>query len=165
MSCKHIEELLTPYLENELSSGERQDVEIHLDSCSECKDLLIQLQKLRDSLATFPELEISENLLGRLYKIPERKKKFMWSLDILLRPSFQPILAAATILLTLLSFYAFGPHRSSINKSIDQQIHLGYSKIEKFYTRAESFTHSVAGYKDNLLISLKNKNPLSRDEE
>ena len=165
MSCEHIQELLSPYLENELSSEERQRISAHLDSCGECKDLLIQMQQVYTSLTTFPEIEVSENLLSRLYAVPDRKKRFSFGLDFLLRPSLQPILAAATVLLTLLSFYAFGPHTSSINKSIDRQIHLGYSKVEKLYTRAESFTHSLAGHKDNLLVSLKNKNPLSSDEE
>lgn len=165
MSCEHIEELLSPYLENELSSEERQRVSTHLDSCGKCQDLLMQMQQVYDSLTTFPEIEVSENLLSRLYAIPERRKRFSFGLDFLFRPSLQPILAAATVLLTLFSFYAFGPHTSSINKSVNRQLHLGYSKIGKLYTKAESFTHSLAGHKDNLLVSLKNKNPLSSDEE
>jgi predicted anti-sigma-YlaC factor YlaD len=156
MKCEKIEELLSPYLENELSPEEKRLVEEHLESCKECRLLFSSLEEAQRSLSRFPELEVSERLSERLYSIPAKKKRFRLSFDFLLRPSLQPILAAATVLLTLISFYAFNPNRKAIDKSIDRQFHLGLNKVEKLYAKAESFTSNLGEYKDDILTSLKN---------
>jgi len=97
--------------------------------------------------------------LDRLYSIPSKKRKFKLSFpsfDFLLRPALQPVLSAATIVLIIISFYFFNPDKSLIDKSINRQIHLGYSKIERLYAKAESFTDSMGEHKDNILVSLNN---------
>jgi len=165
MKCEKIEELLSPYIEDDLSSEEKKAVEDHLKTCQSCSDFLSFIKEGQESLADFPQLEVSENLLDRLYAIPSEKKKFRFSLDFLLRPSLQPIFAAATILLIFVSFYFYHPDRKLINKSIDRQIHLGYSKIERMYAKAESFTDSLGAKKDNILVSLKNMNPFGGNED
>lgn len=156
MRCEKIEELLSPYLEDELSQEEKEAVKDHLQTCESCAALLSFLKETRESLTGFPELEVSQNLLNRLSSIPSKKKRFRLSFDFLLQPSLQPVLAAASILLILVSFYLFNPDKKFINKSIDRRIHLGFSKVEKLYARAESFTDSLGEYKDNILVSLKN---------
>ncbi|MGD2246578.1 MAG: zf-HC2 domain-containing protein [Candidatus Aminicenantes bacterium] len=165
MECDRIEELLSPYLEDELSPKDRQSVEQHLNSCTDCADLLSFLRDTNEALTAFPEVEISENLKNRLYEIPVEKKKFVLNLDFLLRPSLQPVLAVATILLMLISFYLFHPDRSIINRTIDREIHKGYSKIGQLYTKAESFAVSLFDQKDTLLDSLKNSKLFSGKEE
>jgi len=165
MLCDRIEELLSAYLERELGIQDHKTVEDHLKTCPDCRSLLVYMQETRKALADFPELEVSENLQSRLYAIPEAKKRFRFKLDFFMRPSIQPILAAATILLTLFSFYAFNPNRDQINKSINRQLHLGISKVERLYARAESFTNQLTGYKDELLVSMKNINILKKDDE
>jgi len=70
------------------------------------------MEKTRESLADIPELEVSENLLDRLYSIPSKKKRFKLRLptfDFLVRPSLQPVMTVATIVLIMVSFYFFGP--------------------------------------------------------
>ena len=159
MKCEKIEELLPPYLEDELSPEEKRAVEKHLKTCENCSMLFSFMQESRESLADFPEFEVSEDLLDRLYSIPSKKKKFKLSFpsfDFLLRPALQPVLSAATIVLIIISFYFFNPDKSLIDKSINRQIHLGYSKIERLYAKAESFTDSMGEHKDNILVSLKN---------
>ena len=159
MNCEKIEELLSPYLEDELSSEEKRVVEKHLKTCKNCSMLLSSMEETRESLADFPELEVSEDLLDRLYSIPGKKKGFklrLPSFDFLLRPSLQPVFAAATIVLIMISFYLFNPDKHSIDKSINRHIHLGYSKVERLYAKAESFTDSLGEHKDNILVSLKN---------
>jgi len=165
MNCKKIEESLSSYLENDLDPKEKAEVEEHLNTCPGCSLLLSFIKETKDSLVDFPELELSDNLLANLHSIPSKKKKFKLNLDFLLRPSLQPVLASATILLTLLSFYFFHPNKKYIDQSISRQIHLGYSKVEKLYARAESFTDSLNEFKDNILVSLKQINPLSRNGE
>ncbi len=165
MECKHREKLLSPYLDGDLANPEKRFVEDHLEECSACREWLSLMQEVKASLRDFPEAEVSPSLQKRLLSIPEHKRKFQFSFELFLKPAFQPLLAAATVLLTIVSFYAFSPQRSSINKSIERQLHLGYHKIGQLYTRAESFTNSLMGYKDNLLVSLQDKNPLRKEEQ
>lgn len=165
MECPTIEELLSPYLEDELNREDRNKVKEHLKTCSSCTSLLSFIKEAHESLVDFPETEVSESLLNRLYNIPEKKKKFKLSFDFFVRSSFQPILAAATIVLTFFSFYFFNPDKNQIDKSINRQVHLGYSKVEKLYAQAESFTGSLVAYKDNILVSLKNTKLFGEAEE
>ncbi|MGB2843782.1 MAG: zf-HC2 domain-containing protein, partial [Candidatus Aminicenantaceae bacterium] len=94
MECEKIEELLSPYLEDELSLEEKKEVKKHLKTCKSCSVLYSFMEETKESLADFPELEISEDLLDRLYSIPGKKKRFKLGFDFLLRPSLQPVLAA-----------------------------------------------------------------------
>lgn len=165
MKCEKAEELLSPYIEDELSIEEKKAVESHLETCENCSFLFSSIEETMESLTEFPELNVSESLLDRIYAIPSKKRRFKFSFDFLLRPSFQPILAAATILLTIISLYMFHPERNRVNKFVDRQIHLGYSKVGRLYAKAESFATSLGEHKENILVSLKNINPLSGDKD
>jgi hypothetical protein len=156
MRCEHIEELLSPYLEDELSQEERRAVEEHVKSCGSCSLLLSSLEETTRSLIGFPELEVSQGLLNRLYSIPDKKKKFSLGPDFFLRPSLQPVLAVIAIVLTLVSFYFFNPNKKAFDRAVNRQLHLGYSQVGKLYAKAESFTASLGEYKDTILVSLKN---------
>ncbi|UCC39780.1 MAG: zf-HC2 domain-containing protein [Candidatus Aminicenantes bacterium] len=163
MKCEKVEELLSPYCEDELSTEERKAVDRHLETCENCSLLFSSMGETMESLTEFPELNVSESLLDRIYAIPSKKRRFKLSFDFMLRPSLQPILAAATILLIVVSIYMFHPERNRINKFVDRQIHLGYSKVERLYAKAESFATSLGEHKENILVSLKNINPLGKD--
>lgn len=165
MKCEHIEELLSPYLEKELSQEQTQAVAGHLETCSGCRELLSLMQEVSLSLASFPEIEVSRELQSRLHALPDKKSRFRLNLDFLIRPSLQPVMAAATVVLTVVSFYAFNPNRGDINKTVQRQFHTGYQKIGRLYAEAESFTNALAGQKDVFLDILKTKNPLKREEE
>lgn len=167
MECKHIEKLLSPYLDNELDPAEKKQVEEHLNQCPSCAQLYAALQETVDALSEMPELEINEDLRERLYKIEKKKSKagLKSRLEFLLRPAFQPIMAAAAIIMVLLSAYTFHPERSQINKAIERQIHIGYSKISRLVSKAESFTESLKGQRDTILISLKDINLFGESEE
>ena len=165
MLCERIEDLLSPYLEDELSPEDRQTVENHLSSCPECSELLSLMREANIALTAFPEVEVSQNLQNRLYEIPLKKKRFSLGLDFLLRPAMQPVLAGVTILLMLISFYIFHPDRNLINKTITREIHKGYSAIGQLYTKAESFAVSLFDQKDEILDSLKNSRLFRGKEE
>jgi hypothetical protein len=156
MACERIEELLSAFLEDELSPAERAVVESHLAACPECSALLAGLARTQQALADFPELDPSPGLQARLAAIPQQKKKFSLTFDFVLKPALQPVFAAATIFMTLLSFYLFNPDRKGIDRAIDQRIHSGYSQVEKLYARAGSFTDRVGGTANSVLVSVKN---------
>jgi predicted anti-sigma-YlaC factor YlaD len=165
MKYKKTEELLSLYLEDELNPEERRALEVHLRTCQKCADLLSFMEETRRSLLDFPELEPSASLMERLHAISDRKRKSKLSLDFLLRPSLQPVLAGAAMLLMMISLYLFHPNRENINKSLNRQVHLGYSKVEKLYAKAESLTDNLGAYKDNILVSLKEINPFGENED
>ncbi len=154
MKCRQIETLLSPYLENELSQEKKALVDGHIKKCPKCSSLLSSMREARDSLAQIPEIDVSPSLMERLYKIPTKKPKI--GFHFLLKPALQPLLAAATVLITVISLYSLNPEREQINKYINQHIHIGYSKAERLYARAESLTNTLAGYKESILFSIKN---------
>jgi len=165
MDCKHIEDLFSLYLEDELSREQRKSVDLHLDSCPECRKLLALIKETSEALSLFPEIEVRAQLKSRLSEIPNQRKKFSFNLDVLLRPALQPVFAGATIFLILISFYVFHPDRNTINKTINREIHKGYSKIGQLYTQAESFAVSLFDQTDTLLDSLKNSNIFKGKED
>jgi len=170
MNCKQIEKFLSPYLENDLSQEKKTLVENHLKECPKCSELLSYIREAKNSLAEIPEIDISPSFMKKLYKIPKKKKRFTLSFDFLFKPALQPLLAAAMVLITVLSLYTVNPNRDKINKYINQYIHAGYSKVERLYARAESLTNSLAGYKEDILFSIKNidffeKNTIKKMED
>ena len=165
MVCDKIQNLLSPYVDGELTPEAKADVEAHLLSCRECAELLSLLKLATASLADFPEVEPSSDLNAKLYAIPARQKKFRFSLDFLVKPALQPVFATVTVLLIIFSFYMFGPYKKDIDKSVDRQIHRGYSQLEKLYAKAGSVTDSLGAAADNILVSLKKINPLGKNEE
>ncbi|SDO32441.1 Putative zinc-finger [Paenibacillus sp. yr247] len=46
----HIEDQLSAYMDNELSETERQQVEEHLNTCTECSELLKDLSEIRNQV-------------------------------------------------------------------------------------------------------------------
>jgi predicted anti-sigma-YlaC factor YlaD len=49
-NCGQIEERLSGYLDGELPQGERQRVEIHLESCPKCSEAFEELSRLRNAV-------------------------------------------------------------------------------------------------------------------
>lgn len=163
MQCENIHDLLSPYLDDELSIEERDLVDRHLLQCTDCAALFAFLKDTHEGLADFPELEPSRELLAKIYEIPSRPRLF--SLKFFLKPSLQPVFTAATMLMILGSFYFFHPDRARINNAINRNLHIGYAKIERLYAHAEAFTTSLGKYKDDFLVSLERFNPFHKSEK
>lgn len=156
MGCDRFEALLSPYLEGELAAEDKRFLEAHLEGCPDCRALVAALTETRKVLAGFPELEISDSLRSRLLVIPEKKSRFSLSLDVLIKPALQPVFATAAVLMTLGSFYLFGPYKTAVDRTIDRTLHQGYSQVEKLFVKAGAFRGRLDGTKDNLLASIKN---------
>lgn len=59
----HIDELISAYIDNELTETERQQVEEHLSSCLECSTLLGDLRNIKNQVfAAFHSIEVPESL-------------------------------------------------------------------------------------------------------
>lgn len=165
MTCERIEELLSAYLEGELSEDARRGLEAHCASCPDCAALLAALRETREALAGFPEAEPPAGLMAGLYAIPARKRKLRPFFEVLLRPALQPVYAAFSVLTLFVSFVLFVPQGSGIRKAVNRQIHLGYGQVEKLYAKAGSLTDELGGIKDSVVDSIKTLNPLKGEEE
>lgn len=164
MNDAHVEELLSAYLEGGLDESRAANVGRHLASCPDCSLLLEAMKDVRKALGALPEVDPSPALLRKLYAIPE-KRRFRLVSDFLLRPSLQPIFAGATALLVFVSFVAFSSGGRTFQKSINRQLHVGYSKVEKLYARAGSLTDELGSYKETILGSLENVKLLKKSGE
>ena len=58
-TCQHIEELLTGYLDGELTQQESQRVAVHIEQCENCRQTWRQLQQLQEAIleTRYPNLE------------------------------------------------------------------------------------------------------------
>lgn len=164
MNGAHMEELLSAYLEGGLDESRAADVGRHLASCSYCSVLLEAMKDVREALGALPEVDPSPALLRKLYAIPE-KRRFRLVPDFLLRPSLQPVFAGATALLVFVSFLAFSSGGRTFQKSVNRQLHVGYSKVERLYAKAGSLTDELGSYKETILGSLENVKLLKKSGE
>jgi anti-sigma factor RsiW len=168
MTCHKIEELLPLYAEEGLDAQDRQRVETHLAGCPDCRHLLACLKQTETGLARFPQLEVSPTLMARLQAIPSSAKKKIRPQTrarfFLAKPSLQPVLAGAFLLLVFAATLVFTPAGGRLLKSLDRQFHLGYSQVEKLYAKAESLADSLNSKKEEVIVALKSASPLSRDE-
>ena len=168
MTCQKIEELLPLYAEEELGAENLRRVETHLAGCPNCRRLLACLKQTEAGLARFPEVGVSPALMVRLKAIPSADKRKARSRTrvpfFLARPSLQPVLAGAFLLLVFASALVFTPAGGRLLKSLDRQFHLGYSQVEKLYAKAESLADSLNSKKEEVIVALKTASPLSRDD-
>lgn len=51
VDCEQIDELLSGYLDDELTQGKQQLVEVHVSGCAQCASRLKELEKVRTSVA------------------------------------------------------------------------------------------------------------------
>jgi anti-sigma factor RsiW len=165
MSCDRIQDLIAGYVDNDLPAADKALVESHCAACADCAGLLAALKDAGEALASFPEVEPSPALLEKLYEIPVRKRGRRWSLGFFLKPSLQPILAAATVFMALVSLYFLNPDRKAFDKAVSREFHRGISRIERLYAEAESVTDSLGAYASNVFTALKALNPLGPRED
>ena len=50
VGCQQISDTISGYVDGELTQGDRQRVEIHIESCSKCRSTYDDMVKLRDAV-------------------------------------------------------------------------------------------------------------------
>ena len=172
MTCERIEELLSAYLEGGLSAAERAGIDAHIAGCSDCAALLGLMREAMTATAGFPEAEPSAGLMTRLYGIPEekaakaaKKRFFRTAFEWLGRPAFQPIYAASTAALIVLSFVLFHPEGRGIRKQINLRLHQGFGSVEKLYADAGSVKGDIRAFSANVVKSFNTLGLLKGDEK
>jgi len=168
MTCQRIEELLSAYLESELAAAERAEMDAHLASCPECAALVALMKDMTGAMADFPGAEPSPALLSRLYAIPaakrERRRWLRPVFDYINRPALQPVYAAFTVMLIVVSFVLFHPEGRGIRKQFDLTFHRGIGTVEKLYAGAGSLKSEVGSFAGNVVKSIKTLDLLKSGE-
>jgi hypothetical protein len=166
MNCREVREILSAYLEKEVSQTVASKIEAHLAECENCRLLTEELKALNKSLSSLPELEPSPALLARLYSIPgqvelqinpaarEPEKVSIFSRKFWLSPAFQPLLVSLTVILIVASLVFFTQPGRNFQKSISLELHRAYSQAQRVLVKAGVITDRLNGYRESLLASL-----------
>jgi predicted anti-sigma-YlaC factor YlaD len=143
MDCKRAQDLISGYIENELSRDLKKEVSLHLEQCPNCRRLKEKVEGLM-SLSPEMEEEVPFFLKNRLYNIPETAEE---------RPGrlvYLKWLAAmvGTIVLFLNLFYF-----TNIFPPANRALHLMVSHIETFAVETSAFVERVKESKGNIFSS------------
>ncbi len=71
MNCEQVKELLSAYLDAALAPQERREVEAHLLTCAECRQILADFQYFDTLLSQLPRIAPDHSLRERLFSSPE----------------------------------------------------------------------------------------------
>jgi len=115
MNCKKIEELLNPYIDQELDAESTQTIEEHLKSCPTCQDEYLKLKEMVASLNFLPQVSAPQNLTQNIMaKISQEEIQIQSSwIDNLKkqisipRLSFRLVGAAAAAVLVMFFTFTF----------------------------------------------------------
>lgn len=77
MSCFNLERLYA-YLEGELSSAEKQDVESHLATCQKCRDAVAERKRMLEAIDSLPAFDVppdfAKGVMDRISIAPAKAK-------------------------------------------------------------------------------------------
>ena len=66
MTCRHCRSLLSPYLDEQLDTDERQEVQSHLTQCASCSEYLHQLTHNQQLVRALPATDVTSRMSLRL---------------------------------------------------------------------------------------------------
>lgn len=165
MNCQQARLLLSAYLEAELQPGTRAQLEDHLKLCSDCSRLLEAIRALEPEWSKLPELELPDELLQKIYLIPETaraknsgQKSGFSGLKFWLSPAFQPVLTSLTVILVVFSLLSFTTPGRSLKKSTSLELRRTYSLAQKVLVKAGVLKDKLDGYRENFMASLEAMN-------
>ncbi|MDD3580462.1 MAG: zf-HC2 domain-containing protein [Desulfobacca sp.] len=83
LDCQKVKELLSAYMDDELSEAQRELVQAHLGKCPVCRQELARLERLWQTLAALPEVAPPADLVERvLVQLPPRQAPWWRSLAL-----------------------------------------------------------------------------------
>lgn len=68
MNHQHLQKLLSAFIDKELTFDEEKQVREHLTACSECKQTLAELQRMRSDVRSIADVELSTNFATNLLR-------------------------------------------------------------------------------------------------
>jgi hypothetical protein len=105
MTHLELENLASEYLEGQLDAARRGQVEVHLEECASCRELIDDLRRVVELCRAAEELEPAPWLIPKILRatVGERKPTLGERFAAFLRPSGQPRLAYA-VAMAIFSF-------------------------------------------------------------
>ncbi|AFM42800.1 hypothetical protein Desaci_3925 [Desulfosporosinus acidiphilus SJ4] len=101
MECLQCMERISEYLDRELSTSEYQDMQAHLDECTDCRNTMNELTLLREatklSIESIPvPLDLTDKIIMSILAEKHRTAKNQWFTSILLILLASPLLIVLT---------------------------------------------------------------------
>lgn len=122
MRCREVKRLLSSYIDGEISTDKRQEIEEHLSYCIDCKRELIILEKIIKEIHNIPEILPSDDFSEKVWI------KYISKKDISSNLNFKKLLlllGAAAIFISVVFII-----RNRINSFINQPEHNPYIYYE-----------------------------------
>mgnify|MGYP005841866571 CR=1 FL=1 len=184
-NCKELKILINAYLDNELSNEDKELMEQHLQSCKQCQDEAMALQKTIYLIKNLNKISAPAELEHRLNSAIEQKMKS--SLIVSFLPmklsnniSFKMIQIASIITLSLLICFIFilfinkdvnyisqlSPEERYLNNPLPTVFNADEQKIEQFINNEELSSKSMQNNNDNYLMQspyIDNNKPSKED--
>ena len=157
MDCKQAEDLMSEYIEHELSPGVHKEVSLHLEKCLPCCVLKEQVEEL---MGAFPELEedVPFFLKNRLYYIPETQEDNVIDLEV--KWSYLKWVAAVIgIFVLFLNLFYF----TNIYPPANRALHSVVSGIETIAVKTGAVYERVK--ESNVLFFLPSEEERGDEEE
>ncbi|MEW5806346.1 MAG: zf-HC2 domain-containing protein [Acidobacteriota bacterium] len=157
MTCQDIENILSDYLEDNLSQGEREGVRVHLASCHPCRKMVEEVSWLVESCGQFPVIEPPELLKGKILERTSRARSG-WNFLQTFFPArelqrLSPVYFFATAIMIFLIvgviLNAYG-----IVKRINRYTHQAYSTGVRIYYHAEELKEDISNLKEDFPNSI-----------
>jgi len=146
MECHSVEEKLSAYIENQLSSDEKELVDEHLKTCSKCSLSLEDLKKTIAYAQGLKEIEpppwLTQKVMAKVREEAEQKKGILQKLFYPLHVKI-PLEVIATIAIAVSVFYVF--------RSIEPEIRVAKAPSEEVIVSEEGEKKNALG-KDESLV-------------
>jgi anti-sigma factor RsiW len=126
MNCHRVQNLLSSYLDQELSAEERREIRKHLFACAPCSRLCNELTLIKDSLENLEPPAISGDFLRKVHLYREGRllqKTFVWGKRL--------TMAAVWILLFLLTAFLLFPNSSGPELAKKEEQSPGYTPTQQ----------------------------------
>jgi predicted anti-sigma-YlaC factor YlaD len=147
MDCQKVENLMSTYIENEVSRELHKEITLHLEQCERCRHLK---EKVEELLVAFPELEedVPFFLKNRLYYIPESQE-----IEEINESKFYYLRWVAAIIGTFVLFLNLF-YFTNIYPPANKTLHNIVSGIKSFTVETGAFIQKVTESKGMFLFSL-----------
>lgn len=163
MDCKHIQNKLIDYIEEQLSQVEMKEFEAHLASCNNCKEELENTKQFLTILSSESQDIPSEDLKTNFEKILSEEIRKEESKVIALNPTtnWKTYLRVAASILIVVSAFVIGQQSNKTENSEQQQVlalleNQSASKRILAVSKAEEFNNNDTQIIDALIQKLFN---------
>lgn len=151
MDCKNIKETLIQYSLDGLDDIEKNNIEIHLDNCSECKAYLSESTGLWNLLETWDEIEPDNQFVSNFWdkadaaKVEPKPGILSWIRDINLNWTLGGAMASI-FLVCIVTFGVFSPDtRNNLFMSADEKDELVLLELDTALAKETSEVLSIYG--------------------